>query len=270
MSEPAALNSLIAAVTENPRYAVIHPGLVAQICAQELTKGRSTRETVKAARSRLHQIGGAYQETPIGYAQLAAELAALPAERGDPALQALCRKALAQHASTRERLPLLERFFNETLAAIAPVRSVLDLACGLTPLALPWMPLLEAAPYAACDIYTDQMDFINTFFQHLRWPGEAFLCDLSSETPARPVHLALLLKTIPCLEHLDKTIGPRLLAQISAEHVLVSFPERSLGGHARGMGKTYEAHFQQLIAGQPWQVRRFEFSNELAFLLSRS
>ncbi|HNT53266.1 MAG TPA: hypothetical protein PKG95_01055 [Anaerolineaceae bacterium] len=270
MSDAASLDKLIAAVVENPRYAVIHPGLVARICTQELAKRRSTRDTVKAVRSRLHQIGGAYQETPIDYAQLAAELDSLPADRGDPMLQGLCRKALAQHASTRERLPLLERFFSETLASIAPIRSVLDLACGLTPLALPWMPLANNSTYAACDIYTDQMDFINAFFRHLYWPGEAFLCDLSCETPSRSAHLALLLKTIPCLEHLDKSIGSRLLAQIDAEHVLVSFPARSLGGHARGMGKTYETRFHQLIAGQPWQIRRFEFSNELAFLLSRS
>jgi 16S rRNA (guanine(1405)-N(7))-methyltransferase len=84
------------------------------------------------------------------------------------------------------------------------------------------------------------------------------------------VQLALLLKTIPCLEQLDKTVGARLLEGIQAEHILVSFPAQSLGGRGKGMLENYEAHFLQLVAGKNWAFRKYEFSTELAFLLSRT
>ena len=51
---------------------------------------------------------------------------------------------MGYHSSTRERLPILEQFYARALADIPPARVVLDLACGLNPLALAWMPLGEA------------------------------------------------------------------------------------------------------------------------------
>ena len=71
------------------------------------------------------------------------------------------------------------------------------------------------------------------------------------------------------LEHLDRRIGPRLLETIPAENILVSFPVRSLGGREKGMAVNYEQRFQGMIAGSNWQVQRFEFPTELAFLLTR-
>jgi 16S rRNA (guanine(1405)-N(7))-methyltransferase len=263
------LEQIVAEVQASPRYRNIHPGLVRRIAGQELAKGRRHKETVKAVRNKLHQIGGAYQENLIDYAKLVNELAQLPALCSDPDLQAFCRRVMQQHVSTRERLPILEKIFSQALAPLAPVQSLLDLACGLNPLALPWMPLSSGAPYYACDIYTDQVAFLNHFLAHTGQPGKVELCDLTAEMPSRPVQLALLLKTIPCLEQVDKSIAARLLEGIPAEHLLVSFPVSSLGGRGKGMLDNYADHFMDLTAGRGWTIRRFEFSSELAFLVSR-
>lgn len=268
MIDPA-LEALVAEVQSSPKYRTIHPGLVRRIAAQELAKGRKAREVVKAVRNKLHQVGGAYQEASIDYTKLTDELVTLPARLDDPALQTFCRRAMQQHASTRERLPILEKIFSQALAPLAPVTSLLDLACGLNPLALPWMPLAADAPYYACDIYSDQMEFLNRFLAHVGRPGRADLCDLTAELPAKRVQVALLLKTIPCLEQVDKSIGTRLLEGIPADHLLVSFPVASLGGRGKGMLENYEAHFTQLTSERAWRIQRFEFSSELAFLVSR-
>jgi 16S rRNA (guanine(1405)-N(7))-methyltransferase len=269
MKEPLALDDVVAQVMSGPKYRSLHPALVERIARQELAKGRNLKETIKAVRNKLHQVGGAYQESEIDYARWITELAGLPADPSDPALQAYCRHAMTQHASTHERLPFIERFYAEILAPIAPVESVLDLACGLNPLALPWMPLAPGARYDACDIYRDQVEFLNAFLARLNHPGEAFLCDLVAGPPARPAQLALLLKTIPCLEQVDKAVGERLLDAIQAEYLLVSFPARSLGGRSKGMVENYEARFNSLIAGRGWQITRYEFPTELAFFIRR-
>jgi 16S rRNA (guanine(1405)-N(7))-methyltransferase len=78
-----------------------------------------------------------------------------------------------------------------------------------------------------------------------------------------------VLKTIPCLEQLDKSIGRRLLEGLPAEHILVSFPAQSLGGRSKGMVENYEAHFREMVAGLDWQVERYEFKTELAFLIKK-
>ncbi len=262
------LSRLEAAVLESGKYRRIAPELVRRVAAQELAKGRPFKEAVKAVRSKLHQVGAAYQEAGFDFVRASAELAQLPP--GDsPELRAFSQRWMQQHASTRERLPILAHFYSEILASLGPIHSLMDLACGLNPLALPWLPLAPGARVLACDIYLDLVDFLNGFFTRLGVDGRVEICDLTQTSPTQPVQLAMLLKTLPCLEQVDKTASARLLADLPAEHILISYPVRSLSGHAKGMLDTYEAHFARLTAGQPWQIRRFEFSSELAFLISR-
>lgn len=263
------LQELVKSVCAGARYQAISVELVRRVGAQELAKGRSLKEAVKATRNKLHQVGGAFQETAIPYARLLAELQDLPGSLDDPALQAFCRRSMQLHASTRERLPILERFFRECLAGIAPIHSILDLACGLNPLARAWMPLAPAAPYYACDIYADMVDFTGHFLAHTRQAGAAEVCDLVQGLPDHPVQLALALKTIPCLEQLDKEIGLRLLESVPAEFILVSFPAHSLGGRGKGMVKNYESHFRELVSAHSWPVKRFEFPGEVAFIIMK-
>jgi len=275
LNQPTPLDRLVAEVSSSPKYAAITPDLVAWIGARELAHRRSLKEAVKATKNKLHQVGGAYQEGGIDYAQALGCLAA--ATENETPLKDALRQAMAGHASTRERLPILDTFFQVCLAPIAPVRSVLDLACGLNPLAAPWMPLAPGARYTALDIYQDMVDFLNAAFAHLKLDGRAARANLLAEWPVEPAsepvyepaQVAFLLKTLPCLEQLDKNAGARLLERIPAQHLLISYPARSLGGHDKGMRENYEAHFNALSAGRGWTIQRFAFASELAFLVTR-
>ena len=269
MSRKFDLETLITAVSEGARYRGLHPGLVRRVSAQELAKGRGFKDTVKAVRSKLHQVGGAYQEDGLDFPRWSLEMDELAHDRQDEALRSFCRRVMASHVSTRERLPLLDAFFPTVLEGIGPLHSVCDLACGLNPLAAAWMPLAPDARYTACDIYTGLVDFLNAFFAHIDLAGEASLCDLVDGPPAAPVQAAFVLKTLPCLEQLDRDISLKLLQNLNAEHVIVSFPAQSLGGHGKGMRENYSTRFEALTAGQNWQVRRFEFSTEVVYRLSR-
>jgi 16S rRNA (guanine(1405)-N(7))-methyltransferase len=264
------LDELVAAVRAGTHYRHIHPELIRQVGAQELSKGRKFKEAVKATRNKLHQVGGAYQEKGIDYGRALLELEQLPPDLYDPAVQAFCRRMMEQHASTRERLPILDDFYREILSPLGSIESVLDVACGLNPLARAWMPLQPDTVYYACDIYADMIAFLNRFFTQMNLPGEAWLCDLVQQAPQHPAQLALVLKTIPCLEQLDKSIGRRLLEGLLAKHILVSFPAQSLGGRSKGMVENYEAHFREMVSGLDWQVERYEFKTELAFLIRKS
>ncbi len=269
MSDAGQLDELVAAVRAGAKYRAISEPLVRQVGAQELAKGRKFKDAVKATRNKLHQVGGAYQEEGIDYARRLAELETLPHDRFDPAVRDFCRRMMAQHASTRERLPVLDEFYAQTLAPLGPLDSVLDAACGLNPLALAWMPLAEGSRYYACDIYEDMVDFLNRFFAHVGQAGEAWVCDLAAQTPQQAAQVGMALKTIPCLEQLDKTVGPRLLAGLQAQTLLISFPAQSLGGRSKGMLQNYETHFRELVEGTGWDVQRFEFATELAFRVQK-
>lgn len=263
------LRELVQLVRQSSKYAAIDEGLVTEIGKIELGKRHSLKEALKSTRNKLHQIGSAYQEKPIPYSSWEKRLQSLPHDLSSPQVRDFLVENMRLHASTAERLAIHEDFFQTTLASIAPVTSILDLACGLNPLNLPWMPLAEQFTYEACDIYSDMTGYLNSFFTHFNVNGNAHLCDLTRSIPHNRAQVALLLKTIPCLEQVDKAAGKRLLDRLKAEYILVSFPAHSLGGRSKGMVQNYEAHFNELIGGSNWQVTRFEFPGELAFLVRK-
>lgn len=279
-----SLDQLAAAVRGSGRYRDVAESLIRRVGASELAKRRGLKEAIKATKSKLHQVAGAYLDEPRYGAWLAELRAAY--EEVDGGLEAArerrrgaLRRVMARHASTRERLPILDQFYTQTLAGIGPIHSVLDLACGLNPLALGWLPLAADAEYIACDIYGDLMAFLGGYFAleatHGRpgLRGRAETRDVIAAPPAGHAEVALLLKAIPCLEQSDKDAGERLLRAVRAEHLLVSFPAHSLGGRSKGMLANYEARFHELMArtgiGARATITRFQFATELAFLISR-
>ncbi|HKJ27146.1 MAG TPA: hypothetical protein VJ965_05885, partial [Anaerolineales bacterium] len=204
-SKDEALARLVNEVTGSAKYAQIDPDLVARIGAVELAKGRKFKPTVKAVKNKLHQVGGAYQHSPPKYDEWLAELQASALEGST--FRETCRTVMEAHASTRERLSILPDFYRKIFDALPPITSVLDVACGLNPLALPWMPLDIGARYLACDMYVDMIGFLNAFFNLVPVDGRAAVWDVVGSLPEARVDLALVLKAIPCLEQVDKDAG---------------------------------------------------------------
>jgi 16S rRNA (guanine(1405)-N(7))-methyltransferase len=256
-------------VTANPKYQHIAESLINRLSDEAINKGLTGRSTVKYVRNKLHQVGGAYFKKTIDYTTARNILEKLPKDLGSDHIKSFCQEMMRMHSSTAERLPILEDFFHTCLAPIAPVTSILDLACGLNPLAIPWMPLADGVQYFACDIYLDMLAFINRFFKDFNLAGTTKPCDLVAELPAETTQVTFLLKSIPCLEQLDKAIAMRLLDQIESTHILVSFPVHSLGGRNKGMQDFYREHFLDLISGRSWEINEFLFNTELAFLVSK-
>jgi 16S rRNA (guanine(1405)-N(7))-methyltransferase len=261
------IDELVAAVRGSAKYRSVCEDVVRGVGERELAKGRRLKEAIKATKKKLHQVGGAYLEGRVDYAAWLDELRAVSGSKGD--FRRACARIMGYHSSTKERSEILDTFYATVLTDLPPVRSVLDLACGLNPLAIPWMGLPDGATYYAYDVFEDMVDFLQGFMRLVPVRGEARACDVLQSCPLPRVDLALVLKSIPCLEQIDKSAGARLLEAIDANHLLVSFPVHSLGGWDKGMPANYEAHFRELVARKGWSVKRFGFATELAFLVSK-
>ena len=290
--ESSQLDQLIEAVLASSKYKSICRDFVRNVGSRELAKRHNLKEAIKATKNKLHQVGGAYLDGKLRYSVWLDELkraclsgnsrhqsiAVTPlrgyryAVNGDARrehIRQACIRMMLHHASTQERVPMLEEFYTTILADVPPIRSVLDVACGLHPLAIPWMPLAEDAEYYAYDIYQDMTAFLNEYLRLMGLKGNAQTCDVIQYCPSQKVDIAFLLKALPCLEQVDKAVGLRLLETISADALVLSFPVHSLGGRHKGMVVNYEARFWQLVAGKNWSISRFEFPSELVFLIRK-
>lgn len=246
-------------------YRDIHMDVIRRVCEGEARKGLKSRELVKSIRSRLHQIGGAYLVDMLDETEFSTDLTELPRELTSPQLQEFCRIKMGAHASTKERLPILNRFFQDVLGDLPPVHSILDLACGLTPLSLPWMPIQSDTTYTAVDMYHRLAVNLQAYFDHIGVQGNAVEADLVSYPIERRYDVVFVLKTLPCLEQQGKGLAASLIDRIQARALVISYPLRTLSGSRKGLGATYEADFNRLAEGRPWQVVRFEYPNELVF-----
>ena len=255
------LDELVDAILSRPKYRHISPDLVRRIGERELGVRRNMKEAVKATKNKLHQVGGAYFEAKVDYE------AGLQMLRETTDLPATCRILMQHHASTRERLPILDEFYRTIFAHLPPIYRVIDVACGLNPLAHSWMPLPPDAEYLAYDIYGDMIDFVNEFMKVAGIKGKAEVRDVIGRPPTTPADLILILKSLPCLEQVDKLAAEKLLAGLSGRYLLITYPAQSLGGRRKGMIANYTDHFHTLAQGRNWQVQQFEFETELAILV---
>ncbi len=268
--EDHQVDQLIEAVLASSRYRSIDRNFVRYLGRRELARRHNLKEAIKATKNKLHQVGGAYQNGTPRYAVWLDKLRQA-AHTGDREhMLDTCKWVMGHHSSTRERLPMLEQFYSTILADLPPINSVIDIACGLHPLAIPWIPLSEQAQYYAYDIYQDMMDFLNECMTLLPVQGYGEVCNVLQDCPTQKVDVAFLLKAIPCLEQVDKSAGLHLIETINADHLVVSFPAYSLGGRKKGMVTNYEVRFYELVENKPWSMRRFAFPTELVFLISKS
>lgn len=259
------LKKLIAAIRASQNYGAVSETLIESVGAAELNKRSSLKEAIKSTKNKLHQVGGAYLDQSLPYGQWINKLRDV---QGDSStVRSLCLEYMAKHASTRERLPILETFYPALFELLPPIGRVVDLACGLNPLALPWIPLPRGASYRAYDIYQDMTDFVGGFIHLWGLNGGGFCRDILNDPPPDEADLTLLLKAIPCLEQISKDAGKRLLDSIRSPWLIVSFPITSLGGREKGMRAHYQTHFEALIAGRGWEAHPMIFETELAFVV---
>jgi 16S rRNA (guanine(1405)-N(7))-methyltransferase len=263
------LDALVNAVLKSAKYRHVCRDLVRHIGVRELAVRRSLKEAVKATKNKLHRVGGVYFKANIDYTRALDELRAAAESRDEERFRRVCLNLMGLHASTKERLCILETFYRTALGGIEPIRTIIDVACGLNPLATPWMGLDEDVAYYAYDVYTDLVDFVGAFMALTGVRGHAEARDVIQDPPAQRADVAFVLKTLPCIEQVDKSAGLRLLEALNARYLLVSFPAHSLGGRRKGMVQNYGARFIELVQDKPWSVRRFEFVTELAFLVDK-
>jgi 16S rRNA (guanine(1405)-N(7))-methyltransferase len=262
-------DDVVARVLASARYRDVDLALLTRLADEELPRARNAEDAAKRVKRRLHQAVGAYRGGAA--AKAGDELRATWTGHWDEPMRDACRRALERHASTRERIGELERFYGAAWDAVGAVpESVLDLACGLNPLALPFMGLDARAHYAACDVDGRVLDEVEAFLTLVGQPHRTWTCDLVTGAPPDAADVALLLKTVPLLDRQDPTSAVRVLSGLRAKHAVVSFPVRSLGGRGR-LERTYRSRMDGLLGELGPRVTsstELDLRSELVYVLA--
>jgi 16S rRNA (guanine(1405)-N(7))-methyltransferase len=257
---------IVERVLRSARYRDIDRSMLARLADEELARARNADDAVKRVKRRLHQAVGAFR----GAARADAIAATWSGDLTAPAFRAACAEALQAHASTRERLKSLDRFYEGIWSLTGVPARLLDLGCGLNPLTLPWMGLAPEATYLASDVDRRPLAAVASFLDLVGQPHEVEARDLVERPPPHAADIALMLKLVTTLDRQVPEAAAHLLAALRVRHAVVSFPKHSLGGHGKGMERTYRQRLDRLVvdAGRVSSVAEASAPNELVFVLT--
>lgn len=253
-------------VRRSSRYRDVDLAMLERLAGEELSRSRNVDDAVKRVKRRLHQAVGAFR----GAAGRSGRLAA--AWTGDlhaTAFRDACADAMRGHASTRERLPYIDQFYAGIWRHTGVPGRLLDLGCGLGPLALPWMGIGDAT-LGAVDADERPLATVRSFLELIGQPHRVEVTDLAVGPPSdATADVAVLLKLVTTLDRQDPDAAARLLRGLHVGHAVVTFTTRTLGGRDRGMERTYRRRIDRLVGevGRIGEVTEASIPGELVFVL---
>ncbi len=267
--DETAVDTVITAIKQSRKYRDTSEETIRQLAVEAVIEHKKPKPAEKAVRKRLHSIMAPYLGDP-DYAEARRLLTDSFASGDGKIVRAACRDLMHTHLSTRERLPILDSFYEEIFAVTGPPRRLLDIACGLNPLAFPWMGLpAPGTDFIAYDIHEPRVDFLNHYFVLQGLPPLAYVRDVAVHAPVESGDVALFLKEMPRFERNYPGRGRALLEAIDTRWLVVSFPTISTHG-GRNLTNRYRDFFHQLIDGTGWAVTELLFETELVFCADKT
>ena len=272
MRKEKVFYDIVDAIKNSKKYKSIYKKTIERIVENILDK-HSTKDVEKKAKNILHQDWGAFYKARTDFKKI---IQKVNSEIRDGSLarstiagggvKEILKPILAIHNSTKERLNILENFYKEIFNITGKPNSILDIGCGFNPLCIPWMNLLESTKYKSIDIDEEEIAFLREIFHILK-------ININIEFEVKDILIdkfefadcIFLLKIIPILERTNKDITEILLNKLKYNHLVVSFPTKSLSSKEKGMEKFYSENFEALIHNN--KFHKLNFLSELVYIV---
>jgi len=178
-------------------------------------------------------------------------------------------RVLDLHSSTRERKPILEQFYKEIFRITGQPESIIDYACGLNPLTIPWMNFPKNTLYTAYDIDTEEVLFLGEVLSLVGIKNiKIEIGDLFIDQPKK-ADIVFILKVLPLLEKQERGSALKIMARQKCRYLVISFPTKSISGKEKGMAGFYSDQFEKMIASEEWHFEKLLFPQEVVFVVKR-
>ena len=263
------MDQLVESILQNRNYREldIPKETVMDLIQRETDSGLDEKTIMKNVRKKMHNIIAPYLGDP-SYSEAVAWLETAYISKNADAIKQTCIQILTQHASTRERVPYLKDFYQQIYNLTGKPGSILDLACGLNPISIPWMELPMKTEYHAYDIHTPRVKFINQFLILAGRQPLAEVKDILVNPPAIKADVAFFFKEAHRLEQRRKGANRDLWKSLNVDTLLVSLPINSLSGQHDLSGQMRHL-VENTIRGFSWSLQEIIIGNELIFLIKK-
>lgn len=268
-SSPSQISKLANEILNQKKYQRlgIPRTTIEDILQWESKPGLTEKAILKNVHKKIHQLVAAYLGD-VDHNQARSWLEKAYSMNNKDAIRDACTRIMNSHASTRERLPYLDNFYQLIFSVCGKPKSILDLACGYNPFAIPWMHLPTSIEYHAYDIHLPRINLINDFFGFEKRPKLGELQDILVEPPKLRADMAFFFKEAHRMEQRRKGSNRLLWQSLDVKNLVVSLPAGNLSGQhdlSRQMHKLVET----ILVGLPWKLQEFQSGNEIIFCIQK-
>ena len=213
----------------------------------EYSKEFQIKELVKLARSQLRRYTGMFQVSSKNRVHLLKS--------------SNINLLFKTHQSTKERIdfyPVLKKKIKDL-----KISSILDLGCGLNPVAI----AEKGVFYFASDIRNDELDLIKDYFKSNKISGKTFIFDLNDASKFSTLpkaDLCLLLKVFDLLDD-KRAIAQKVFSELPCNYFIISFSTRKLSG--RIMNQPRRLWFEDILLKFNLNYETFHSDNEIFYFI---
>src|SRR3989344_416875 len=151
----------------------------------------------------------------------------------------------------------------EKLSEINP-KSILDLGCGLNPIAL----ANKKIKYYASDINEEDLEIIKKYFSKNKFKGQIFVHDLTQTEKTLPkADLCLLFKVLDVIDTKNHTLSKEIIIKTPCKAFLVSFATKKLSGKSMSSPKRF--WFENLLMRLKIEFEKFFTNNEVFYFFKK-
>ena len=234
--------------------------------AEQAAKNAVSLAEIKTIfRKNLHNVIAPYLEN-IDYQQVTTKLIDHPEIVDDP--QAYCLSIMEKHASTRERIPWLVEFFAVIEEQIGRPKCVLDLACALDPLSLPWLKLAPEPTFLAFDVNGSRISYQNQLFASAFPFAKAIQQDIFVDPPSEKADCAFFFKEAHRLEKRQPGATALLLQQLNVDVTVLTLPATDLARH-HSLENYHTQLVEKAVQGQDFHFEKIRVGDELIFFIRK-
>lgn len=167
------------------------------------------------------------------------------------------------HPSTRERYSFYPKI-KELISSYSP-KSILDIGCGINPLAI----AEKKYTYYACDINRENLTIVSRFFRLNHVKGEVFYYDVLHPSKALPkTDICLIFKVLDSVFKKDRPAIKNLFSFLRSKIIFVSFSTKTLSGKNMKIKRRF--WFEKILKDQNISFKIFELPNELFYIINNS
>jgi 16S rRNA (guanine(1405)-N(7))-methyltransferase len=266
-ADPAALARPI---LESKKYRALNlpPETVVDLIQLALDHGLKPDQAMDEARKKLHNIVAPYLGDP-DYEKEQDYLEHIGTFSSQDEARSFSLRMLESHASTHERIPLLDEFYKKIFSVTGMPVSILDLACAMHPFGFPWMGLPAGSQYQAYDLHQPRVNLINRYFQASGVNGQAHYGDILLNPPAQQADVAFFFKEAHRFDQRKHGCNRPFFEALNVCWLVVSLPASNLTGRF-DLADRQRKLVTETLAGLDWPVTEVLVGTELIFCIRKN